>query len=287
MRIPLLPIKRSILALLLALLLRTPMVAWGQMPSPQGHYLGFDRNQYPGDDQLKALRSSFAYTGYWLNVPPGAAQNSWSGKRALLSEHGFGFLILFNGRLEAQLHRGNAAALGRADAADAISSARREGFPANAILFLDQEEGGRLLPDQMAYVMAWVEAVRQSKYRPGVYCSGIAVPEGAASISSAKDILEHAGGRPIALWVADDACPPSPGCVVSPRVPPPEASGTPEALVWQYSQSPRRAFANQCAESYAPDGNCYAPHMQDSAASFLDLNVSQSPDPSSGRAPAP
>jgi Domain of unknown function (DUF1906) len=271
---------------------------WAQAASPQqppsagsGVYrtrtfLGFDRNEYPGDAQLSALRDSFAYAGYWLNAPPGESQNSWSGKRALLIEHGFGFLILFNGRLDAELRGKDAAALGRADAASAVSSAGREGFPPGAIVFLDQEEGGRLLPEQAAYVMAWVDAIRGSRYRPGVYCSGIPVREGAASISTAEDILNHAGGHPIALWVANDACPPSPGCVVPAQLPAPEQSGIPGALVWQYTQSPRRPFAKQCAATYAPDGNCYAPRMERNQANFLDLNVSRSADPSSGAATA-
>ena len=33
-------------------------------------YLGFDRNVYPGDANLKTLHQTFSYTGYWLNVPP-------------------------------------------------------------------------------------------------------------------------------------------------------------------------------------------------------------------------
>lgn len=274
------------------LFLGASSTTWAQAASPQqlpGNgvyqnrtYLGFDRNEYPGDDQLPALRHSFAYAGYWLNVPPGDSQNSWRGKRALLIEHGFGFLILFNGRLDAELRGKDAAALGRADAASAVSSAGREGFPPGAILFLDQEEGGRLLPEQAAYVMAWVDGIRGSRYRPGVYCSGIPVREGTASISTAEDILNHAGGHPVALWIANDACPPSPGCVVPAKLPAPEQSGIPQALVWQYTQSPRRPFAKQCAATYAPDGNCYAPRMERNQASFLDLNVSRSADPSSG-----
>jgi hypothetical protein len=244
-------------------------------------YLGFDRNEYPGDDQLQALRHTFAYVGYWLNAPPGDRENSWKGKRALLIGQGFGFLVLFNGRLDAALRGKDAAALGRADAASAVSSASREGFPPGAILFLDQEEGGRLLPEQSAYVMAWIKAVRGSRYRPGVYCSGISVGEGGAnSISTAEDILKQVGGEGVALWVANDECPPSPGCRVSAKVPAPEASGIPQALVWQYAQSPRRSFARQCAATYAADGNCYAPGTERS--NFLDLNVARSPDPSSG-----
>ncbi len=43
-------------------------------------YLGFDRNDYPGDEALAALRKSFDYVGYWLNNPPGETGDSWAGK---------------------------------------------------------------------------------------------------------------------------------------------------------------------------------------------------------------
>src|SRR5579864_7153457 len=62
-------------------------------------FLGFDRNNYPGDQNLKVLRQTFAYTGFWLNLPPSATINTWSGKRPTLQSAGFGFLVLFNGRL--------------------------------------------------------------------------------------------------------------------------------------------------------------------------------------------
>ena len=52
-------------------------------------YLGFDRNDYPGDQALAQLRKPFSYTGYWLSLPPGAKTNSWSGKRATLAARGF------------------------------------------------------------------------------------------------------------------------------------------------------------------------------------------------------
>src|SRR6202789_473512 len=66
-------------------------------------YLGFDVNDYPGDAALPALRHTFEFAGYWLNVPPGAKQNNWTGKRAAFVKNNFGFLVLFNGRLEREL----------------------------------------------------------------------------------------------------------------------------------------------------------------------------------------
>jgi hypothetical protein len=205
------------------------------------------------------------------------------GKRATLKAHGFGFLILYNGRLDAQLTGKDAAALGRSDAAAAVSAAKREGFAPGATLFLDQEEGGRLLPEQSAYLFAWVEAVRASQYKPGVYCNGILVPDGSSKISTARDILSHEGSRPLALWVANEECPPAPGCVLPKKPPAAASSGVEDALVWQYAKSPRTQYARECGATYAADGQCYAPGTPHSPQTFLDLNVSSSPDPSGGR----
>jgi hypothetical protein len=54
-------------------------------------YLGFDRNDYPGDSLLSVLRERFDYTSYWLNNPPGRNQNTWAGKLSLLKQKRFGF----------------------------------------------------------------------------------------------------------------------------------------------------------------------------------------------------
>ncbi len=257
---------------------------------PRPAYIGFDRNDYPGDALLEGLRHDFSYTGYWLNAPPGEKASTWTGKRALLRQRGFGFLILFNGRLYAELKGKDAAALGRADAAAAAEAARREGFPAHAILFLDQEEGGRLLQEQMSYVLAWVDAVRRAGWRAGVYCSGISVPDGSGgTISTAEDVERHAGSWRIPLWVARDECPPSPGCVVEqgtavPRTLLPRDLALPDAVVWQYAQSPRRVqFTAGCPKNYGADNNCYAPNLSPGPQTFVDLNVAESQDPSGGR----
>ena len=121
----------------------------GTAQSGAGHYFGFDKNNYPGDDLLPGLRRSFSYTGYWLNNPPGANSNSWTGKRAILKAKGFGFMILYNGRLDAELRGKDAAALGRADAAAAISAAQREGFAPGAILFSIRKRAGGCWPSRV------------------------------------------------------------------------------------------------------------------------------------------
>jgi Domain of unknown function (DUF1906) len=215
-----------------------------------------------------------------LNNPPGDQANSWAGKRVAIKDAGFGFLILFEGRLDKELVGKDAAATGRADGAAAVSAARREGFGAGAVVFLDQEEGGRLLSEQSAYLFAWVDAVRAAGYQPGVYCSGIPVAEGSATITTAGLIAAH--DSKVVLWVVNDVSPPAPGCVVPGGGLSVASSGIKSALVWQYAQSPRTQFARGAA-GYAADGNCYAPGLAHSAQTFVDLNVSSSADPSKGR----
>src|SRR5271166_5461503 len=156
-------------------------------PAPLG-YVGFDRNDYPGDANLQALRQTFSYAGYWLNNPPGAKTNSWAGKRTTLQTAGFGFLVVFNGRTYAEIKAaGDAAKVGNSDAAAAVRAARAEGFPSQTIIFLDQEQGGRLLPEQRAYLHAWIDGINSAHFLAGVYCSGIAAKETAGvSIVTAK-----------------------------------------------------------------------------------------------------
>src|ERR1700723_1252159 len=163
-------------------------------------YLGFDRNNYPGDENLKVLRQTFSYTGYWLNAPPSARTNTWSGKRLKLQSAGFGFLVLFNGRLFNELKSVSyATKLGKSDAQAAVAAARREEFPARTIIFLDQEQGGRMLPEQKAYIYAWVDAVTAAGFRAGIYCSGMPAAED-GNVVTAEDIRANAAGREIVYW---------------------------------------------------------------------------------------
>lgn len=256
-------------------------------------HLGFDRNLYPGDQALSALRKHFAFTGYWLNNPPGETTNTWRGKREILLKNNFGFLVLFNGREDTQILRmqrstpkrpGTAPeALGRQDAAAAIAAAQREHFPTGTILFLDQEEGGRLLDEQSNYLLSWTETVAASTYKPGVYLSGQPVEDSPGkTITTAQHVRQLVRERhlhPIALFVYQDTCPPANGCTVTP--PPIAAAGTPDITAWQYAQSPRRPENTAaCRKTYAADNNCYAPGVP---KIYLDMSVATSDDPSHGR----
>ena len=245
---------RPMLLALFSLVLAVP--ATSQQSSDVRAYLGFDRNDYPGDVALPILRKSFSFAGYWLGPPPGAKSNSWSGKRELLRSLGFGFLVLYSGPQSSELQQkwseehvfnnlksrmSSAGRKGASDARQAAEAARKEGFPSHTVIFLDIEEGGRLPAVYHAYLRSWVDQLVHAGYRAGVYCSGMPVDEGGGiTILTADDIRNNIGSRDLVYWVFNDACPPSPGCAIPQNPPLTSASGVPYATVWQFAQSPRR-----------------------------------------------
>jgi len=245
-------------------------------------YLGFDLNFFPGSAALPVLRKNFSFSGYWLSPPPGEKTNTWRGKRELMEKAGFGFLLLYRGRQSAELKsETDATRKGTLDARNAASNAKSEGFVSKSVLFLDIEEGGRLPGTYHAYLHAWTTELIRLGYRAGAYCSGIPVKEeGAVTITTADDIRSHLSSQDFVFFIYNDACPPSPGCVFPDSPPPPSASGTSYAEIWQFAQSPKRKqFAAHCPPGYDTDGNCYAPG--DTAhAWFLDVSTASTPNPS-------
>jgi hypothetical protein len=290
--------RRTTVAVLLAILTlapgRTPNGATARAANSRGRppaidqastrlYVGFDRNNYPGDDALAALRKTFAFSGYWLNAPPGETSTTWTGKRGVLTAHGFGFLVLFNGRLDKELKSlRDPKRTGANDADAAVRAAQTEGFPRGTVIFVDQEEGGRMLPEQREYLYAWIDGVNAAGFRAGVYCSGMP-DESDKGVITADDIRENAGARQISFFIYNDACPPSPGCIFSPQTTAPTQSGVPFAAVWQIAQSPRRKnITARCRATYAADGNCYPPGLA-AHKIYVDVDVAASGDPSGGR----
>jgi hypothetical protein len=270
----------------LVLLIAAP-VRTTQGSSPHS-YLGFDRNIYPGDAALPVLRKTFAFTSYWISLPPGEKTNTWSGKRELLRKHGFGFVVLFRGREEKDLKSmEEASTKGEEDARATVKAAQGEGFGPQTIIYLDIEEGGRLSPKYHKYIIRWLWNVTPS-FRGGFYCSGIPVKESKGkTITSCEDIYNDLWrrSRAFSIWAYNDMCPPSPGCAFPEN--PPSPSVSEKAFcdtcidIWQFAQSPRRKeFTAHCPAKYAPDGNCYAPG-DTTHKWFLDVNSATSSDPSS------
>ena len=81
---------------------------------------------------MRELRKIFSFSGYWLNSPPGTGNQgtTWTGKRKFMQSLGYGFLVLYQGKVFSDLKDGpDPAALGTADALAAIEAAQAEGFP--------------------------------------------------------------------------------------------------------------------------------------------------------------
>jgi Domain of unknown function (DUF1906) len=264
----------------LCLALWSSSVGGNQSEAPHA-YLGFDRNDYPGELAMATLRKEFAFSGYWLTPPPGGKTNSWAGKHRVMEAQGYGFLLLARGRTASETRSAlSAQPKGISDAREAARSAKAEGFPNGAIIFLDIEEGGRLAAAYHAYLRAWADELVKLGFRPGVYCSGLMVDEGnGMTIVTADDIRTNEAPRKLAYWVFNDACPPSPGCVSVANPPLPSASGVKDAAVWQFTRSPRQKETAERCSGYAADGNCYV--AVDAAKKWhLDMNVAASSSPS-------
>jgi hypothetical protein len=139
-----------------------------------------------------------------------------------------------------------------------------------------------MLPEQKAYIYAWVDAVTAAGFRAGIYCSGLAAKDD-GKIITAQDIRASAAGRDITYWVTNDACPPAPGCGFPQHPPSPAQSGVSFAEAWQYAQSPQRKDTAASCSNYNRDSNCYPPGIPAAQRLHVDLNAAISPDPSHGR----
>ena len=65
-----------------------------------GSHLGFDTGTYPGDKAMRAWReggSPYVWTGYYLPSPC-HRDDGWSGKRALLTDMGYGLAVIYVGQ---------------------------------------------------------------------------------------------------------------------------------------------------------------------------------------------
>ncbi len=171
-----------------------PVASTAQSP------IGFDSNDYPGDAALPALRRTSPSPATGSPTRPANTRTAGQASAMFSCATTSASLSWPTARLDAEIARAKRsgttpAALGAKDAAAAIAAAQREHFPAHTILFLDQEEGGRLTADQSAYLLAWTEAVARSGYRPGVYASGQPVDDAPGKTITTDPEHPRAGRR--------------------------------------------------------------------------------------------
>ena len=144
-----------------------------------GRHLGFDTHTFPGEKTMRAWKSApgapYRWVGYYLPSPC-HKDASWSGKRQLLTEMGWGLAAIYVGQqtwgrtpkppTAAQLAvftRTNvtcnagflSADRGTADGVDAIAVTAREGFAPRSVVFLDVERMESMPSAMRDYYRAW------------------------------------------------------------------------------------------------------------------------------------
>jgi hypothetical protein len=189
---------------------------------------GFDSDIYPGDAIMGWFKTStnMAWCGYYLAPAPSHHDTSWMGKRAGLAGAGWGIAPLYVG--EQVIPPGSqhpSAAKGTDDGNQAAQLMASEGFAPGSCVYLDLEDGS--LPQILSeYTAAWVQAVGNAGYQPGVYCSHVI----ADSVNALAPNL-----RIWAFRVPTTAQHHSPGPPY--REDDPSGSGFAQAVAWQLDQN--------------------------------------------------
>jgi len=159
----------------------------------KGHYVGFDTHTYPGAATMKAWKNTpgapYSWVGYYLPSPC-HADRSWIGKRDTLSQIGWGVAIVYVGqqtwgktpRAMTPAQRSAIKAKtkcstdlisideGSANADEATSIAKSEGFAPGSVVFLDLERMEKIPAGMKAYYRAWTaRMLKNGIYQPGFY----------------------------------------------------------------------------------------------------------------------
>ena len=135
---------------------------------------GFDCYSYPGNDRVAWLRlhGQFRVTGFYLSHSPTKLDKTWNKDvRASLAAAGWGFLPTYVG-----LQRGNSglnSANGKAHGQAAAGLMAAVGFPTSSVVYLDLEDGTKPSGEYANYITAWIAAVRDKAFTPGIYCSHV------------------------------------------------------------------------------------------------------------------
>lgn len=192
---------------------------------PEGTYPGFDTNEYPGDDIMKKWLDAgpYRWVGYYLPAPC-HKDPSWSGKRVLLEQMGWGLAVVYVGQQTwdqsiARVPRVDPLTVpldkcgrelvsgprGRLEADDAIRRTQAEGFPRGSVIFLDIERMELMPPRMRDYYKEWTRrVVEEGTYRPGYYAHA---HNANAIYADVREVLDAMGRREYEppFWISSAA----------------------------------------------------------------------------------
>jgi len=176
-------------------------------PAAAVSFAGFDTGSYPGDAAITtwAAQSPFRFVGFYFDAPCHTTTTfkTWSGKFPLIKASGLGIAIIYVGLQQDGCGQANLSrAKGLQHGGDAVAKFAAEGFPNNAIVFLDVEHfNGALSAPMEAYIRGWISATLDS----GTITSGIYCPASKANeirLAAEKEFAAHGlpGGAPV-FWI--------------------------------------------------------------------------------------
>ncbi|HEX8456545.1 MAG TPA: glycoside hydrolase domain-containing protein [Pyrinomonadaceae bacterium] len=209
-------------------------------PPQLPHYPGIDMGDYPGDAVMDAIYGHpYRFTGYYLSAPchrdanHGGHWRPWMGHRQHLLDKGWGLIVCYVGQQAPGASKCGANTLtrsqGMADAEDAITKARGDGFKEGVIIFLDIERMDTIPLGMLEYARAWVgRLLDEGMYKPGIYCHNHNVGELAAATRQEFAARGLPNESP-AFWVVRIWK----NRVFDPEADSPADSGVPYAAVWQ------------------------------------------------------
>jgi len=147
----------------------------------------------------------------------------------VIKASGLGLIIIYFGlQQEGCGHAHLSRAKGLEHGADTIDKFTTEGFPNNAVVFLDVEHfNGSLSAPMEAYIRGWISSILDSgKITTGIYCPARNADE--IRLAAEKEFAAHglSGGAPL-FWVVNVAA----GFNIATSQP--TDSGVPFASAWQ------------------------------------------------------
>jgi hypothetical protein len=170
-------------------------------------FAGFDTGSYPGDRAIAkwAAGSPYSFVGFYFDAPchTRATFKTWQGKFPVIKTAGFGLIIIYVGFQQDGCGKANLSrAKGLEHGIDTIDKFKAEGFPDNAIVFLDVEHfAGDLSAPMEAYIRGWISSLLDfGKITTGIYCP--ASKANAIRLAAEREFAAHGlpGGAPV-FWI--------------------------------------------------------------------------------------
>jgi len=206
-------------------------------------FLGFDRNDYPGDAAMKLLRKEFSFTSYWLGNPPGEKSIPVR-KRELFARKAGALSAVSTAHFPPAPRRTTLSQARRRRRANPLLRALKKDFLRPVIFWILKKAAStgalRHLPQTLGL------CTFRSWFRAGVYAPNPRRRRRSPTLITARFHSRQMKATELSIG-SSTILSPSLGCV-TPQNSLARKSGVAYAQVWQFVRSPRdKETARHCA----------------------------------------